>query len=180
MIRKTKFYVVLLLFALLVVACDRTQQGPPTPTPTVAPTNTPRPTATPVPPKPVVPYTPVAVDTLSPIIIQRSPKRGESVTPDGVVELVFDKPMNRKAVAKAFTLQQAGEVVAVDGELTWADARTLRFKPAAALPRDTVYDVILTQDATAETGEPLREPYTFRFATAGYLEVAQVLSLIHI
>ncbi|MFN2108103.1 MAG: Ig-like domain-containing protein, partial [Anaerolineae bacterium] len=44
-----------------------------------------------------------------------------------------------------------------------------------ALPRDTVFDVILTQNASAETGELLREPYTFRFATAGYLEVAQVI-----
>jgi len=162
-----------LLLLTIFAACTPPPQGSATPEPVA--TATPRPTATPLPPKPVVPYTPVPADMLSPIIIQRSPKRGESLTPDGAVEIMFDKPMNRSAVAKAFTLQRAGENTPVKGELSWVDARTLRFQPAEALPRDTVFDVILTQNASAETGELLREPYTFRFATAGYLEVAQVI-----
>jgi len=147
----------------------------PSPTPQPVATATPRPTATPLPPKPAVPYTPVPADMLSPIVIQRSPKRGESLKPDGVIEIMFDKPMDQSAVARAFTLQKAGEKAAVKGELSWVDARTLRFKPATALPRDTVFDVILTQNASAATGEMLREPYIFRFATTGYLEVAQVI-----
>jgi hypothetical protein len=65
-------------------------------------------------------------------------------------------------VAKAFKVVVAGQETAVKGDLSWADARTLRFQPAEALARETVYDVILTQDAAAETGEPLREPLTFR------------------
>ena len=158
---------------LIALACSVTE--PKTRTPTPVPTNTPRPTATPLPPKPVVPYTPVPADMLSPIIIQRSPKRGESFAPDGSIEIVFDKAMDHEAVAQAFRLQPAGKEAPVKGKLTWADERTLRFTPAAALPRDTVYDVILTQNASAATGELLREPYTFRFATAGYLEVAQVI-----
>ncbi len=162
---------VMLLSLLLMLACSL---GSPKPTP-LAPTNTPRPTGTPLPTRPVVPYTPVPADMLAPVVLQRSPQRGESLAPDAPIEIVFDKPMNTGAVAKAFKVQIAGKDAAVKGEVSWPDARTLRFKPDAALPRDTVYDVIITQDAVAESGEPLREPLTFRFATAGYLEVAQVI-----
>ncbi len=174
--RKSWILITLVLLTLASLACSLIPQtGAPTGTAQPAATNTPRPTATALPPKPVVPYTPVPADMLSPIIVQRNPKRGESLTPDGAIEIVFDKPMNQSAVASAFTLQKAGENMPVKGELSWADARTLRFQPAEALPRDTIFDVILTQNASAATGELLREPYTFRFATAGYLEVAQVI-----
>ena len=172
--RKPWLLIPLSLLLLTAFACSLIPQRT-TPTPEPVATSTPRPTATALPPKPVVPYTPVPADMLSPIIIQRSPKRGESLKPDDAIEIVFDKPMNQPAVASAFTLQLAGENKAVKGELSWIDARTLRFRPAEALPRDTVFDVILTQNASAESGELLREPYTFRFATAGYLEVAQVI-----
>ncbi len=160
---------------LLALACSLAPGGAPTLTPTPALTSTPRPTGTPLPPKPVVAYTPVPAGMLAPVVVQRSPQRGESLTPDGAIEIVFDKPMNAGAVAKAFKVVVAGQETAVKGDLSWADARTLRFQPAETLARETVYDVILTQDAAAETGEPLREPLTFRFATAGYLEVAQVI-----
>ncbi len=172
--RKPWLLIPLSLLLLTAFACSLIPQRT-TPTPQPPATATPRPTATPLPPKPVIPYTPVPADMLSPIIIQRSPKRGESLKPDGAIEIVFDKPMNQAAVASAFTLQMAGENKPVKGELSWTDARTLRFQPAEALPRDTVFDVILTQNASAATGELLREPYTFRFVTAGYLEVAQVI-----
>ncbi len=162
---------VMILSLLLLLACSF---GSSKPTP-LAPTNTPRPTGTLLPTRPVVPYTPVPADMLAPVVLQRSPQRGENLAPDAPIEIVFDKPMNTGAVAKAFKVQIAGKDAAVQGDLSWPDARTLRFQPAAALPRDTVYDVIITQDAVAESGEPLREPLTFRFATTGYLEVAQVI-----
>ncbi len=170
--RKHWILISLLIATLLSLGACGTR---PSPTPAPSATATPRPTATPLPPKPVIPYTPVPADMLSPVVIQRSPKRGESLKPDGAIEIVFDKAMDQSAVARAFTLQKAGEGAPVKGELSWVDARTLRFKPAEALPRDTVFDVILTQNASAATGELLREPYTFRFATAGYLEVTQVI-----
>ena len=137
---------------------------------------TPTPTPEPLPLKPQLDVIAVADDAISPIVIQRSPRRGENMTPDGSVELVFDQPMDQDAVAEAFTLQPAGEADAtLDGRVSWVDARTMRFTPDEALPRDEIFDVILTQGAVAEGGDPLREPYTFRFATAGFLEVAQVI-----
>ena len=175
MSRKPITWIILSFLMLTVLACRFGADVDPTASPTPVPTNTPQATNTPLPPKPVIPYTPVPADMLSPIILQRSPQRGETLSPDGTIEIVFDKPMQAEAVAKAFKVQVAGKETTVEGTLSWQDARTVRFEPAADLPRESVYDVILTQDATADSGEPLREPFTFRFATAGFLDVAQVI-----
>jgi hypothetical protein len=84
--------------------------------------------------------------------------------------------MNQSATAAAFTLQQAAEPPRpVEGQITWPDERTMRFTPVQPLERAAVYDALLTQAATAEDGAPLKEPFTFRFSTTGYLEVAQVI-----
>ncbi|MFQ5343499.1 MAG: Ig-like domain-containing protein, partial [Anaerolineae bacterium] len=87
---------------------------------------------------------------------------------------VFDRPMEAKAVEAAFRLQAAGGK-AVAGETSWPDARTVRFRPAQPLARNTAYDAVLTQDATDPDGTPLAAPYVFRFFTTGFLEVAQVI-----
>lgn len=161
------------LIMIILAACKPTV--PSTPTTEVPLTQTPRPTATALPPKPVVPYTPVPAEMLSPIVVYRSPQRGESIQLDDAIEIAFDKPMDQKAVAKAFQVQLAGETKAVPGEFIWKDTRTLFFKPTQSLARDSVYDVVLTQDAVSTGGESLRQPFTFRFSTVGYLEVAQVM-----
>ena len=57
----------------------------------------------------------------------------------------------------------------------WADARTLRFTPAQPLQRGALYDVTLGQAAKAADGAPINGAYQFRFATAGFLEVGQVI-----
>ncbi len=162
------------LCVVILAACAPTP--PPTsPTPSITPSPTPRATSTPLPPRPVIPYTPMPPEMLSPIVIHRSPSRGQTLAPDGAIELVFDKAMDQEAVAAALRVERAGAGEVVAGNLNWTDGRTARFQPADALPRDTTFDVILTQGAAAETGEPLGAPYTFRFATAGFLEVAQTI-----
>ncbi len=168
--------ILVLLLVVILTACGRVP--PVSQTPTVTPvtmTPTPRVTSTPLPPPPALPFTPMPPDLLSPIVIQHSPSRGQTLTPDGAVELVFDKPMDQQAVAKALRVERAGAAEPIAGTLSWTDNRTAHFQPSAALPRDTSFDVILTQDAAAQTGEPLGAPFTFRFATAGYLEVAQAI-----
>lgn len=166
-----------LVCTLVLLATLAACTGAPTPTPTAPlPTATPRATPTPLPPKPVVPYTPVPAEALAPAVIWRTPQRGETLAPEAGIELVFDQPMARETVRRALKVQTAAEVpTPVAGELSWRDDRTAVFKPAKALARNVVYDVILTQDATSATGTPLREPLVFRFATAGTLEVTQVI-----
>lgn len=171
-----KFLIALLVLASLVVACSL--RGTNATSAQTIPTDTPNPTGTPEsqPPKPQVGYTPVAEGVVSPVVIQRVPRRGETLSPDGAIELIFDRAMDQAAVEQALTVQQAAEKpTAVAVKFDWPDDRTVRVKPAQALPREALFDVILTQKATAGSGEPLAEPYTFRFSTTGYLEVSQVI-----
>src|SRR5512137_2483928 len=170
--------------ALGLAACGLLRRGQPaTPGPTATPgtpVSTPvavassAPTPSPVPdtprPRPVIGYTPVPADTISPVVLQRSPELGQELAPEGGIQLVFDRAMNAPAVESAFAIQPA-----VAGKITWADQRTLVWKPDKALPRGSTYDVVLNQSAKAADGAPLRSAYQFRFATAGYLEVGQVI-----
>ena len=166
---------IVLTLVIVVVACRINPWTTPEPTTPRPSTPTDEPTETPMPPRPAIPYTPVPKDTLSPKVIQRNPERGEALSPQASIELVFDRPMDRQAVAGALTVERAGTRDKVSGDVTWVDDRTVRYQPTNALSRDEIFDVILTQNATASTGEPLREPYTFRFQTEGYLRVAQVI-----
>jgi uncharacterized protein YfaS (alpha-2-macroglobulin family) len=131
--------------------------------------NTPTLTPTPM-PLPVRPgYTPVPQDVPAPRVIQRSPQAGEELPSSGRIELVFDQPMDRASVEAAFVLSPS-----LPGRFDWGDDRTVRFTPDG-LTRGAQYGVALSQAAKSQGGVPLREPYTFRFATIGFLEVSQVI-----
>jgi hypothetical protein len=144
----------------------RGRPGPIVEQPTAAPTQPP----SPVPTRVRLDYTPVPEGTISPIVVQRAPARGEALAPDGAIELVFDRAMDHAAVESAFSLSPA-----VAGQIQWADARTLRFRPSQPLQRGALYDVTLSQSAKAVDGAALNGAFQFRFATAGFLEVGQVI-----
>ena len=176
--RLTRIAALLVLIAV-VAGVALTLRGRPSPivvAPTPQPSPQPTPQSSPV-PRPHLDYTPVPEDTLSPIVVQRSPARGAELRPDGAIELVFDRPMDHGAVEAAFSLVPAvaGATPLQGGAFEWADARTLRFRPAQPLPRASLYDVALGQAARAQDGAPLNGAYQFRFATAGFLEVGQVI-----
>lgn len=141
-----------------------------TPVPINLPTLTPTPQPTPIPTKPRPGYTPVPDNVISPVVIEQSPLPGEEAKPDSAIQLVFDRAMNQSAVETAFQVYPATK-----GTLSWKDDRTLVFTPAEKLARAGIYDVVLDQRARDAQGAPLNQAYQFRFATAGYLEVAQVM-----
>ncbi len=119
-------------------------------------------------PTPAIPYPP-------PRLLFRAPETGEAQALDAPIELVFDQPMDADSVAEAFAIAPA--VVgapAVNGELDWADSRTLLFRPAEPLARDASYRV--TVDATARNAEGtmLADPVVFQFQTVGHLVVSEV------
>jgi len=148
----------LLLAVTFVAACG----GPsPQPAPTAV-TSQP----TPVPPASEIPPPP---QRAAPVLVARSPERGEALDPSAPIDLVFDRPMDQASVVAALS------VAGVAGTVTWPDARTARFVPAATLQRAATYDVTLAETARAADGMPLAAPLRFRFATAGFLEVGQVI-----
>ena len=78
----------------------RPQQVALEPTPLASPQPSPQ-------PRPRLGYTPVPEDTISPVVIGRAPARGAELTPDGAVELVFDRAMDRPSVESSFQLLPA-------------------------------------------------------------------------
>lgn len=160
----------LVIVVSLLTACLIRPRGP-TPTvtsvpPRASPTATPTtgPTPTPLPPDHQVPE-----GVVSPVVVEHSPPAGAELPLDGMVELVFDRPMDRASVENAFQVSPA-----LDGSFQWADERTLHFLPAQ-LQRGTSYQVYLGQDAHDVQGAILAGAYRFRFQTVGYLEVSQVI-----
>ncbi|HSH83527.1 MAG TPA: Ig-like domain-containing protein, partial [Herpetosiphonaceae bacterium] len=138
------------------------------PEPLATPTSPPP--ATPLPTQPRAPYTPVPDSAVSPVVVERAPARGEELAPDAPIKLVFDRPMDRGAVAGALDISPK-----VGGELVWSDDRTVSFRPDTPWDRKSVVDVVLGQGARARDGAVLNSAYQFRVTTAGYLEVAQVV-----
>ena len=138
--------------------------------PFIIPTATATPQATPIPTKPRPGYTPVPDTVFSPQVIDQNPLPGQEAAPDSGIQLVFDRAMDRSAVETAFQIYPSTK-----GSFAWKDDKTLVFTPAEKLARAGVYDVVLDQRAKDAKGAPLNQAYQFRFATAGYLEVAQVI-----
>ncbi|HEY4688728.1 MAG TPA: Ig-like domain-containing protein [Anaerolineae bacterium] len=145
-------------------------------TPSVTPgvvvriTSTPTLPPTPLPTKPRVGYTPVPDDVVSPIVMQRSPDTGQEQPPDQPIEIVFDRPMDHASVEAAFQVYPT-----VAGSFNWITDQIVQFEPQSDLNRDSVYDVVVDQRAQDTNGAPLNQAYQFRFATAGFLAVAQVV-----
>ena len=119
--------------------------------------------ATPIPTPPPLPAT-------HPLLLVRSPARGEETPPDRPLRLVFDQPMDRASVEAAFHVEPK-----VEGTFSWPDPVTLVFTPKGEWERATRYRVKLEPTAKSAEGLPLKEEVEFTFATVGYLEVAQVI-----
>jgi hypothetical protein len=149
---------VLVIVTLLGIVAGACRPATPEPTPDPA-TSTPHP-----------PYVPPPAGTVSPLVIQRTPERGQELSLDGDVELVFDRPMDRESVEAAFTLSPG-----VEGSFEWKDDRTLNFTPSEPLARDATYEVYVGAEARGADGEPLDGAYYFQFRTVGYLEVSQTI-----
>lgn len=105
-----------------------------------------------------------------PLLLERSPARGEEAPLDRSLILVFDQPMDPASVEAAFSIDPP-----VEGTFSWQDPATLVFTPLSNWERATRYRVRLDTTARSADGLPLREETEFTFATVGYLEVTQVI-----
>ena len=131
-----------------VLATNTPQADSPTPTPTVEP----------------------ELDT-PPIILRSSPERGEEHPLDAPIELVFDQPMDRDSVEKAFAIEPGASV---DGVFEWPDDHTVRFTLNQTYKRGERYRVRLIETAQNMAGVALLRPFELRFSAAGFLEVTNV------
>ncbi len=110
-----------------------------------------------------------AGENIAPQVIDTSPVRGESLPLAGNVTFYFDQPMDRASVQAALNASPN-----VTGALDWSDDMTATFRPAAPLDRATEYTFTLTSAAKSAASIPLRDTFTLRLRTVGFLEVTQV------
>lgn len=104
-----------------------------------------------------------------PRVIDVWPLPGVEIAPNDGLTISFDWPMDQASVESAFSIAPA-----LDGTLSWTDARTLVFTPAQPWPRSQVYTVTIGTDARSTEGVALAEPYTADVLTAMPLGVALV------
>jgi uncharacterized protein YfaS (alpha-2-macroglobulin family) len=145
-----KTLTIVALLSLFLASCKCAQE--PTPLPTMPP------------------YTPPPAGNVAPVVIQRTPERGEELPPDGTIQVVFDRAMDKGSVESALMVDPD-----VRGSVKWVDDRTMNFTPERTLERDSEYHVTIGPEAKAADGNQLDGTYRFRFRTVGYLEVAQVI-----
>ncbi|NOZ50601.1 MAG: hypothetical protein GXP37_11230 [Chloroflexi bacterium] len=146
--------ILLIVFSLLLSACGRKQAPTPTASP-IAPTATPLPT-----PEPTVVAVAV-VPTLPPLpprVVAMHPARGEELSPQQPIEIIFDQPVDADSLSLAFEPELPGKL-RVSGN-------TVRYTPAA-YQRGKRYLLQLSAASQGLQTGPLR----FHIQTQGYLQV---------
>jgi len=107
---------------------------------------------------------------VAPQVVDTVPTRGEELPLNGPITFYFDQPMDRPSVEAALKITPA-----VKGTFDWTSESTANFKPSAPLQRATEYTFTLDGTAKAKTGTALRDTFTIKLRTAGFLEVSQIL-----
>jgi uncharacterized protein YfaS (alpha-2-macroglobulin family) len=110
-------------------------------------------------------------DPIPPFVVESSPEPGAEQPLDAPVEIVFDQPMNRDSVERAFAIEPGASA---DGTFEWVDDRTVRFTPAGGFLRGERYRVRVVASAESEAGLTMNRPFELNFSAVGFLAVANV------
>ncbi len=110
-----------------------------------------------------------ADDQPPPAVIDTIPLRGEELPLDGTVTIFFNQAMDRASTERAIRTQPA-----LRGTFDWLDEATVQFKPAN-LERATTYTLTVGAEARSLTNVPMRDAFTMRLQTVGFLEVVQII-----
>jgi len=112
-------------------------------------------------------------DPLSPRVVEIQPPAGQELPLSGEITLRFDQEMDvvKTGAAWKFTGSDQQEI---NGEITWPDTRSMRFKPGTPLAADSAYLGTLGPGAASSQGTPLGEPVMVDFDTISPLQVSQV------
>jgi len=109
-------------------------------------------------------------DGILPWVIGSTPTRGEELGVDQAVTLTFNTAMNHASVEAAFTTSPA-----VSGTFSWPDDVTLVFTPAKPFERSTAYIFSIDSSARSVEGVRLRDTFTLKVYSTGFLTVTQFL-----
>ena len=112
-------------------------------------------------------------DALPPQMIDRKPRRGQKMLPEGPITIIFDQDMNQQATNAAWSLLDA-EGEAVEGEIEWLNFNEFTFVPATPLTSGATYKAKLAMSAGSASGITLVEPLSLDFDVIEELQVSQV------
>ncbi len=104
-----------------------------------------------------------------PTVIDVWPLPGVEMAAREPLTISFDQPMDEAATSAALSL-----LPDVTGATEWLDARTLRFTPDIAWPRETSLLATVATAATSADGQPLASAFQTALQTVGPLEVGSV------
>lgn len=108
-----------------------------------------------------------------PQIVRQSPLPQERLSTTPILELIFDRAMNRASVEKAWKFaDESGK--SLPGTFQWIDERTVRFQPAAPLPPGRAYTLTLGAQAADAQGTLLGREWQSVYYTTDALQVSQV------
>jgi uncharacterized protein YfaS (alpha-2-macroglobulin family) len=155
-----------LAVAMLFLAAGCGGAPAPTATPTSEPPARSLPTDTPA-PSPTIPPTPTRAP-LPPAVIGIAPDRGQEQVLAAPVTITFDQPMDPASTGAAFSIEPK-----VPGEVQ-VKGNQLIFSPTERLQRGAEYRVSLGATASSAAGLRLPQPVSFKFKTAGLLQVTSV------
>jgi uncharacterized protein YfaS (alpha-2-macroglobulin family) len=128
-------------------------------------------------PKPLAPAETLSVQVqqaqVGPQIAAQDPLAGQRLDLSPVINITFDRDMDRAKTAEAFTLL-GPDKKAVSGKTDWLDARTFQFTPDAKLEPASDYKAVFSTESTAADGTRPTEDIELDFTTVETLAVAQV------
>jgi hypothetical protein len=118
--------------------------------------------------------TPAGAEEKGVQIVKTYPEYGKSIPKldDLVIEIVFDRPME-PATQDEVSMDQRGatdangEPIEFDGQYTWVNPKTLRFRPEGKLKPNSVYQVTVWSAKAKDGSELAGAPYRLPFSTTG-------------
>ncbi len=107
-------------------------------------------------------------DGILPWIASTTPAHGAELPIDQGVTFTFNTPMDRASVEAALSVTPAAP-----GSCHWKDDSTVTYVPDKPLDRDTAYIFQIDGSAHSSTGTALRDTFSLKLHTTGYLTVTQ-------
>jgi hypothetical protein len=112
-----------------------------------------------------------------PGVVAQNPMEGGRLDLSAPIEITFDRDMDALKTGDSFSFLSSDAsttLSAVEGKITWPDARTFVFTPDARLRPATLYRAVFSTQAAAKDGTSPKENIEIEFKTMEALAVAQV------
>jgi hypothetical protein len=103
-------------------------------------------------------------ETAVPRVVSVEPSSELTLVLDPAIKVTFNQPMDPASMEKGLAFLHGG--APVSGELNWSDDRTeMTFEPGAPLERDSVYTLVINNNAASASGTKLALEQQYGYVT---------------